>query len=170
MPDTLPGAWPVFTCEHFSESLCHVGAIHICAKMGDVEAQRGNIICRPSAPWASALHPHIRLCGLCRPHPSPRQRGPFAAWAFPSQGRLCVTHWGWGEGQGELESSSLLFLQRGALSALVTGAGLPSLSTAPFSAVKFRLYYPSQRAVRMNWHNGCEELLKDAVQNILPSW
>lgn len=151
-PHTVLGAPPVLTSAH-PKNLSAKEEIPVFAN-GEAEAQREKIICiqflcsdglvKPQRPW-------VRLCRLLLALPQP--------WAYrlsplpellPLREASRRRAGDCGEGKGGVTFASLVFLQRKALSTLVTRAGYLASPISILSSVKLRSYYPSQRVVRTN--------------------
>lgn len=167
-----PGTWPVVTFEHFSASLWP-SRRYLDLQMGGAGAQRGKILCtQPWAPRAWSLHPPVGLRGLCQALPPAWQRGSLLCPSFSFSGRpLC---------------HALRFVVR-EKERLHLAAHIPPAKSFKYPGDRgwvtyplhgsvlwsgeWRWYYPCHRVVRINWYNGCEELFKNTVQNIiLCSW
>ena len=160
------GAPPVLTSAH-TKTLSAKEEVSVFAN-GEAEAQREKITCiqflcsdglvNPQSTW-------VRLCRLPLALPQP--------WAYrlsplPELLPLRDASRSRNEGKvGGVTFASLVFLQRKALSTLVTRAGYLASSISILSSVKLRSYYPSQRVVRTNWYNGCEELFLKKLPNII---
>lgn len=147
-PHTALGAPPVLTSAH-PKNLSAKEEISVFAN-GEAEAQREKIICiqfpcfdglvKPQSPW-------VRLYRLPQPwayrlSPLPELL-PLREASRPRAGDC-------GKGKGGVTFASLIFLQKKALSTLVTRAGYLASPISILSSVKLRSYYPSQRVVRTN--------------------